>query len=136
METHAKSNAEFQTDVNEFRTEVHETLTRHESSINNVTTTMQSVTTTMQVVLSELQALRVNPKAKTPKTKFEPSSSAEPSHRYQLTQTTYPTSNIANDHHHPTMLKLSFPIFKGMDATGWLFKTEQYFEFMSITPPQ
>lgn len=53
MDTHEKSNSEFQTEVNE-------TIAKHEASINKVNTNYEHLQTTLQTILMELQSLRVS----------------------------------------------------------------------------
>ncbi|KAL5845199.1 hypothetical protein ACOSQ4_011157 [Xanthoceras sorbifolium] len=44
---------------------------------------------------------------------------------------TQPSPN-QNNHH----LKLNFPKFDGEDPTGWVSKSEQYFDFKAVPPEQ
>ena len=115
MDTRGKTNAEFRNDVNEI-------LARHESSFDQVNAALQAV-------LTELQTLRASRSQNTSPSETNPFARDESSHPHTA------RSNTINDHPHQH-LKLSFPKFNGDDPTGWIYKAEQYFDFMNITPGQ
>ena len=120
METRGKSHAEF-------RAEVQETLATHESR-------WATNESRFEQILTELQALRLQQThtAPEPRTTSErdvnPFSTAETSHSgpSAMNSTSYDRS-----HQH---LKLNFPTFAEGDPTGWIFKSEQYFDFKGIKP--
>ncbi|KAH7528991.1 hypothetical protein FEM48_Zijuj05G0136100 [Ziziphus jujuba var. spinosa] len=45
-------------------------------------------------------------------------------------------SSNANNGTHNLHLKLAFPKFNGEDASGWIYKAEQYFDFKGVAPDQ
>ncbi|CAL5444953.1 unnamed protein product [Camellia sinensis] len=121
MDTRAKSNAEF-------RSEVNEALAHHESNFDQIHGTLQTV-------LTELQTMRVSQNTPSIDNPFAPT---ETSHNQPLSTThNTPDQNRNNtpDRNH-IHLKLSFPKFNGDDPTGWIFKAEQYFDFKSVAPDQ
>ena len=147
METRAKTNTEFQSEVNE-------TLARHESGIdqanNNITHinhNIDQMNATLQTVVAELQALRSINIQNFVERDINSFSQAETSnHRnstqpdlfpstqpviQNLPQPDIPHSNQIADRNY-TQLKLSFPRFNGVDPNGWIYKAEQYFEFKNI----
>lgn len=134
METRTKSNAEFQKEVNEV-------LTRHESGFESIKDQFGSVNnqiarvdSTLQVIIEELKALRTVASRRPGDFNDKPLPTEEAT-----------ASRISGrpDHHqyhqqdrHQGQLKLSFPTFGGSDPHGWIYKSEQYFEFKGVDPHQ
>jgi hypothetical protein len=153
METRAKTNTEFQSEVNE-------TLARHESGINqannniiqannnitHINHTIDQMNATLQTVVAELQALcSINiqnferdinsfSQAETSNHRNSTQPDLFPSTQpviQNLSQPDIPHSNQITDRNY-TQLKLSFPRFNGVDPNEWIYKAEQYFEFKNI----
>lgn len=109
----------------EFRNEVQEVLGRHESSLDQVHATLRTV-------LSERQSLHNAQASHTNSSDTNPFAPAESS-RQAAKLTSSNTSNLPNHNYH---LKLNFPTFNGEDPTGWVYKAEQFFEFLNVAPEQ
>ena len=123
METRAKSNAEF-------RSEVQEILARHE-------TNFEQVHATMQAVLTEVQAMRIQNSQPSSKKGVNSSLIGESSHNPDpIPQTQAITSTYRNPNRDLADLKLPFPKFSGEDPMGWVYRTGQYFEFKDIPTSQ
>ena len=130
MDTRGKTNTEF-------RNEVAEILTRHEAgferlnhNFDNLNSNYTQVNSTLQTVLTELQAFRLHsPKIHSTR-EVNPFATGETSHNPSPPQSHHTSTNLPYDRSH-AYLKLSFPTFKGVDPTGWIYKAEQFFEFKS-----
>lgn len=111
MDTRGKTHAEF-------RMEVSEAIAKQEAELSQVNSNVEQLGTTLQNVLLELQSLRrgtLSPRQ---------SPDTNPFHQGE-------SSHTENEPHRP-QLKLYFPKFEGDEPQGWIYKTEQYFEFMRV----
>ncbi|KAL5844476.1 hypothetical protein ACOSQ3_010530 [Xanthoceras sorbifolium] len=153
METRTKSNTEF-------RNEVSEALARHESGFDNINDRFGNmndrfgdmddrfgkVDSTLQTIMDELRALRTSRHQMTNDGNNNPITTDEAtSSKYNYRTENSPTT-LQLDHQHThqnqhldrnhNQLKLLFPKFSGKDPHGWIYKSEQYFEFKGVPPQQ
>ena len=131
METRGKTNNEFRGEVTEILNHQESNVDQLTANVNQLTTNMNQMNATLQIVMIELQTLRLSRSASDPES--HPLTTDESSHRPHETNNPCPHIAADRNHHH---LKLSFPKFGGKDATGWIYKAEQYFEFKDIAATQ
>ncbi|KAL5789286.1 hypothetical protein ACOSQ2_004174 [Xanthoceras sorbifolium] len=120
METRRKSNTEF-------RSEVTEILSRHETSFDTLTNNYNQLNSIIQTVITELQAICINSSTNLPPRNVHPLAPRENSNN-TISPPHQNSSNVMYGRNQPH-LKLNFPTFEGNDATRWIYKAEQYFEF-------
>ncbi|KAL5777367.1 hypothetical protein ACOSP7_010293 [Xanthoceras sorbifolium] len=104
------------------------------------------VDSTLQTIMDELRALRTSRHQMTNDGNNNPITTDEAtSSRYNYRTDNSPTTlQLDRQHTHQNQhldrnhnqLKLLFPKFSGKDPHGWIYKSEQYFEFKGVPPQQ